>query len=296
MNNLAPILVFTYNRPNHLKNLISSLKKNRLSDKSDLIVFSDNYKNNKDAEYVAEIREYLSTIIGFKDISIIERDFNYGLAQNIISGINEVFMKYNKLIVLEDDLICHEHFLTYMNDALNFYENIDEVMNINGYSYPLEDKNLPQTYFLRQISSWGWGTWKKSWQKINFDNKQIKLHFTKNLIKEFNLNNSYNFWSHFIIHYKNKKKTWAIYWYIALFLNDGLSLFPKNSFISNNGFDGSGENCNIDESYNISFANHTNLEFTNNLQINKYAEESLISFFNNMKKPILSKIKNRLGL
>ena len=41
MNKLAPIVVFTYNRPNHTQRTVESLLKNPLANKSDLIIFSD---------------------------------------------------------------------------------------------------------------------------------------------------------------------------------------------------------------------------------------------------------------
>ena len=182
-----------------------------------------------------------------------------------------------------------------MNEALEYYKNKDEVMNINGYCFPIESKNLPDTFFLRQISSWGWGTWKRSWKKINFDNDLIKSKFNKKLIRKFNLNNSYNFWSHFMINYNKIKSTWAIYWYLAIFLNNGLSLFPKKTLIINNGFDGSGENCDIDNSYKVTMPESINLNLGNVFEVNKEAEDQLILFYKSIKKSILKKILYRIG-
>ena len=76
----APIALFVYNRLDHLKKSIKSLKKNKLSKKSDLIVFSDGYKNNiQNKIEVEKIRGYLGNLTGFNSIKIHEREKNpYG--------------------------------------------------------------------------------------------------------------------------------------------------------------------------------------------------------------------------
>ena len=46
--NFAPIILFTYKRLDTLKKTIISLKKNKEAKKSELIIFSDGYKNEQD--------------------------------------------------------------------------------------------------------------------------------------------------------------------------------------------------------------------------------------------------------
>ena len=45
---LSPIIVFAYNRKDHLKKTINSLKKCNLSKNSKLIIYLDNYKNHNE--------------------------------------------------------------------------------------------------------------------------------------------------------------------------------------------------------------------------------------------------------
>lgn len=46
--NLAPVIVFTYNRLQHTQRLLESLEKNDLAKNTDLFLFSDLYdKGNK---------------------------------------------------------------------------------------------------------------------------------------------------------------------------------------------------------------------------------------------------------
>lgn len=71
-NNLAPICLFTYNRLSETQQTVETLKKNYLSSKSELFIFSDGPKNNNDAQKVKEVRNYLKTIDGFKSVTIYE--------------------------------------------------------------------------------------------------------------------------------------------------------------------------------------------------------------------------------
>lgn len=118
---LAPIAFFVYNRPLHAKKTIESLLRNNLADKSCLYIFSDAPKNDNVIKDVKEVRDYIKTISGFKNIEIIEREKNLGLADSIISGVTYVINKYGKVIVIEDDLVCLNNFLRLVRSRKIFH-------------------------------------------------------------------------------------------------------------------------------------------------------------------------------
>ncbi|MCW8805363.1 MAG: glycosyltransferase [Ignavibacteriaceae bacterium] len=96
MDNLAPIILFVYNRPEHTKRTVESLLKNTLVSRSNLFIFSDAAKNDKDFKNVEEVRNYIRTIKSFNKIEIIERERNFGLANSVISGVSEVINRTAK--------------------------------------------------------------------------------------------------------------------------------------------------------------------------------------------------------
>src|SRR5690554_4203409 len=113
---LAPILLFTYNRPSHTSQTLEALLNNKLSRESELFIFSDGYINNEDKRDVLKVRKLIHSVDGFKNIHIIEHTQNYGLAKNIIQGVTQIVNSYEKVIVLEDDLVTSPWFLTFMNE------------------------------------------------------------------------------------------------------------------------------------------------------------------------------------
>jgi len=241
---LSPIAIFVYNRPDHTKRTIEALKKNELAAISDLFVFSDGPKdNNLSRSQVAEVRQYLKTISGFKSVKIIERLENQGLAKSIIAGVTEIVNIFGRVIVLEDDMITSQYFLQYMNEALDFYNNDDRVISIHAYIYPIKEK-LPETFFLRGADCWGWATWKRGWDLFESDGQKLLDELkSKKLIKEFNFSGSYPYVQMLQDQIAGRNNSWAIRWYASAFLKNKLTLYPGKSLINNIGFDGSGTHC-----------------------------------------------------
>lgn len=122
MQNLAPIALFVYNRPDHTRRTLQYLKQNRLAKQSLLFIFSDAAKDESQKEMVEEVRDIISSVDGFKHVEIVKRRKNLGLANSIIDGVTRLTEEFGNVIVFEDDLISSEHTLKYFNDALKRYE------------------------------------------------------------------------------------------------------------------------------------------------------------------------------
>ena len=248
---LSPIVLFVYNRPEHTRKTVEALQKNFLAKESELFIFSDGSKNESDAVKVEEVRNYIKKISGFKNVTIIERDKNFGLANSIISGVTDIVDKFGKIIVMEDDMISSPYFLKFMNEALDLYENEDKVISIHAYTYPIKEK-LPETFFQKNPGCWGWATWKRGWDMFESDGQKLLDELIKRrLIKEFDFNNSYRFSETLRQQAKGIKDSWAIRWYASAFLLDKLTLYPGQSLIRNIGFDGSGVNSGTSSIYNV---------------------------------------------
>lgn len=245
----APIALFTYNRPAKTKRVLESLMLNAEAKDSDLFIFSDGPKNEKAVEGVRANREYLHS---FRDsllqredwggsITIIEREKNWGLANSLIAGITDLCEKYGKVIVVEDDLILSPFFLKFMNDGLNKYENDDRVASISGFLNPV-DADVPNTFFLRYFACWGWATWKRSWNLLINDSRELlrQLRWKKN---DFNVGGTGPFYGILYCDKVGLNNSWAVRFYASQFLSGKLQLFPGKTLVIQNGTDGSGTHC-----------------------------------------------------
>jgi len=242
----APIALFVYNRPVHTRKTIEALQKNRLSDSSELFVFSDAPKTAEAERGVRQVRDYLHSIDGFRKVTLVEQLENRGLARSIIAGVTRLVEEFGQVIVLEDDLVTTPHFLDFMNAGLERYGADDRVMQIAGYMFPV---SLPPAYdalFLSFISSWGWATWARAWRHFDpLARGYAALRADPIMQRKFDLDGHYRYSRMLQAQQQGKAESWAIRWYLSVFMRQGLALYPRKSLVRNIGFDGSGVNCNV---------------------------------------------------
>ena len=238
----APVALFVYNRPIHTRQTVEALLTNADASKSALYVFSDASRNSSSIKAVTEVRSYIRSITGFKSITIIERENNFGLSNSIIDGVTKLCEEFGRAIVVEDDLQLSPSFLTFMNRALDRYECEEKVFQISGYQFDAPElSELSTAFFLPFTVSWGWATWKRAWD--NFDplaSGWDALSRDKALRNRFNLDGAYDYASMLIRQMSGKSDSWAIRWYWSVFRMNGLILFPPVSLVINRGLDGSG--------------------------------------------------------
>lgn len=241
---LAPILLFVYNRPEHVKRTLSALEQNILAKESELFIYSDAARSPQDETAVAEVRKIIRTALPFfKQVNIIERETNWGLARSIIDGVTTQINHYERVIVLEDDLIVAPYFLKFMNDALDTYQHEEKVGHIQACDFT-QDTSLPDTFLIKWTGSWGWATWKRAWKYFNPDGKALLEELQRRkLTYTFDFNGKYGYTRMLRRQTEGKNNSWAIRWNASLFLNDILSLNVGKSLVQNEGFDGSGTNC-----------------------------------------------------
>ncbi|EOQ88044.1 glycosyltransferase, group 2 family protein [Leptospira yanagawae serovar Saopaulo str. Sao Paulo = ATCC 700523] len=243
----SPILLFVYNRPYHTKRTIESLLKNGEAKNSEIRIYSDGPKSEVDSDGVRDVRNFLQKVKGFQKVTIIEREHNMGLAESIIHGVTEMLELFDRVIVLEDDMVVSKYFLNYMNQALELYCYEPKVACVHAWNYPLTGVQ-PQTFFLRGADCWGWGTWRRAWNIFERDGQKL-LHQiqTRNLVYEFDRKGAYPFTEMLKEQILGKNNSWAIRWYASAFLKDMFCLHPGKPLLQNIGLDGSGTHSGKEE-------------------------------------------------
>ena len=232
----APIVIFCYRRK--IERLIKSLKKNKEAKKSELFIFSDGYKSDLDKEDVLKVRKYINKINGFKRVDVITSDTNKGLGKSIIDGVTNIINKFEKIIVLEDDLVVSSYFLDFMNKSLNLFKEEKNIWSISGYSssIPYLKNYKHEVYLSLRSSSWGWATWLDRWSKTDWRIQDfISLKNNKKKIKKFEKGGN-DLFKMLELQYLGKIDSWAIRWCYSQFKNNTYSLTPKISTTQNIGF------------------------------------------------------------
>ena len=293
-SDLAPIGIPVFNRIEHTKILFNSLLQNELVSKTDIYIFCDLEKNTNDKESVLEVRKYVESLSGFKSKQIVLRDYNYGLADNTIDGINHIFKIHEKLIWLEDDKELSPYFLKYMNQGLNYYEAQKKIMSISGYCFPTDNININDSAVItRLMICWTWATWKDRWAYFDRD-ISIMNKFNRSMKYQFNFENTNLFWRQLVGNKTKRAKTWAIFWYASIFLNNGLCICPLEPLAIDTGSDGSGSNIEKTDIFKNELSKKDNFIFPSVIQENKDYYESLKKYFKSIKPSLFHRLKFRL--
>lgn len=290
MQNFAPIALFVYNRPEHTRRTIKFLQQNLLAEESRLYIFSDAAKNPNNQSLVAEVREIIHSVEGFKHVELIERKSNLGLANSIIDGVSRLVKEYGKVIVFEDDLISSMYTLQYFNDALIRYQDEEKVMHIGAYMYPLKEENLPETFFYRAATSWGWATWDRAWKNFEPDIDLIISRFDQEKKHRFTIDDTMNFWKQIQEFKSGKNNSWAIRWYASIFLKGGLTLNPSKSLINNIGHDGTGIHSGMNDIYHVIINPQPIQSFPEKIEENQLVYHSIKNFLKNRKGSLWQRI------
>ena len=285
MNKITPIAVIAFNRANKLRATLESLAANPLADKSDLFIYIDGPRVNKEgeAEKVQQVRKVAETALGFKSVTIKASDQNKGLAKSIIGAATELLDKYGTVIVIEDDLYISPSFLTYMNTMLEAYKDDPRIMQVTGYSSKI---NHPEQYHCDfylsgRAHSWSWATWKDRWETVDWEVKDFdELAASKEKQKAFceygsDLYGMLKGW------HDGMNNSWYIRFNYAMHKQGRYCIAPIRSLIRNDGFGPGATNTLAYNRYKIDFNADTRLEWSipEKLEFNKKLAKHAVRYW-----------------
>lgn len=239
------IIVFAYNRSVHLSRTLEALRKNEGIDS--IYVFQDGLKEEAHREEWERTKAVICSI-NWCEVNYFFSEENKGLKQSILDGVNYVFRENDAIVVLEDDCVVTANFMSFMRQSLIKYEECKQVYSVSGYAWPLDfSERKYDAYFCGRISSWGWGTWKDRWQKLELNYEMMKeMRADRALSEELAIWGN-DFEDILVGNIREKTDSWAIFWALSVIRNKGLCLNPYESLVLNIGFDGTGVHCGNEE-------------------------------------------------
>lgn len=247
----APIALFVYNRPEHTRRTLEALRCNEGANESVLHVFADGPKPDtapENLQRIAEVRDIISHIDGFKEVHLHIAERNKGLAQSIIDGITEVINHAGRIIVLEDDIETIPQFLPYMNRALDVYENRKDIWTVGGMNVdiklPAEYTAKRDLYLVHRSCSWGWATWSDRWRDIDWEVKDFRQFIANpRAVRRFDRGGE-GMSGMLQARMEGRNNSWAIVYDYHVYKHNGYCIRPVRSFTRNIGMDGSGTHYN----------------------------------------------------
>ncbi len=236
--NPAPVALFVYRRPAHLRRTLEALARNRGASESRLVIFSDGARPG-DEEDVAEVRRICAGVSGFAASELRCSGQNRGLSASVISGVTEMLNESGRVIVLEDDMETAPGFLSFMNKALERFASMPEIGAVHAF-LPDPPGELSRTCLFPGADCWGWGTWQDRWKLFNPDGSELLAELRRRkLERQFDFDNSFPFTAMLADAASGKIESWAIRWKASLFLAGKHMLQSRLPLVRNIGLDGS---------------------------------------------------------
>jgi glycosyltransferase involved in cell wall biosynthesis len=168
--------VFCYNRAAKLRTCIEALLKNPECASMDIVFFSDGYKKEADKQGILEVRAYIDSLTGFRNVIKHYRDRNYSTGPNFQTGLTFLSENYDEFIVVEDDLVVAPNYIKYLLDGLDFYRKDKSVFCITAYVFPIKkDKSYPyDTIVYKRFCSYGWAGWAHRFKTVIWDKDELQ--------------------------------------------------------------------------------------------------------------------------
>lgn len=242
----APVLLVVYNRPAHTRRILECLLAQPEIIDTPLYILSDGGEHKGVKAVRTILRESMPYLP--PDTTLWFNEENKGLAQNIVSGIERVLERHDRVIVLEDDLRLAPYALRWFNDCLDMYKYAPNIAHIHGgtfYDHPC----LSENHLLAFAGSWGWATWREKWVSYwNPDGEALlqELMNYPQLEQRFEYGGYQNFTRMLRHQIEGRNNSWAIRWHASLLLRGQLSANAHPAVVMNDGFDGTGVHSNND--------------------------------------------------
>lgn len=235
MTSPVPVALFAYARPAYLHKVLESLKRNHVP----LVhAYSDGPRNADQESRVAEVRQILRQI-DWCDLTLVERERNYGLGPSIRDGVSRILSEHDRVIVVEDDIVLRPGAYDYVVAALKQFENNSRIMTISMWNHPsIVPDQSQHGFFSRRFVCWGWGTYEWAWKK--YDRTPLDLY---HLCEEKNIR--VLDWGKDIkwqAEHAAERNLWYVGYALTHFLWDKVSYFPEESLTINIGRGPGGEN------------------------------------------------------
>lgn len=250
----VPVALIFFNRPDTFKQVFECVRKNR---PSKLFLIQDGARDSKpsDVEKVAECRTIASHIDWNCEVHEDFSDVNLGCGKRIFTGLTNAFKIVDRLVIIEDDILISDSFLPFCAKLLEKYKEDRRINYISGMNHFGVYDDCPYSYFFSNAGAiWGWATWKRVWDDIDWNLDIISDPYiyktiirngtpyrctigladkAKQLHKEIHEGRNPSFWSFHLLFYA--------------YLQSRINIVPKYNQISNIGLS---DGVHISANYN----------------------------------------------
>ena len=234
----TPVALLIFNRPDTTRAVFERVAEVR---PRQLFIVADGPRRGKpgEEERCAAARKVMDDVDWDCDVEWNIADENLGCRRRVSSGLDWVFSRVDRAVILEDDCIPARSFFRFCDDLLDRYEHDARVMSLCGTNLVPAMKPGPESYyFSRNCYVWGWATWRRAWAHFDVEMTQWPAFRDEGrlqwVVPDDAIRRSYE--RNFQAVYDQELDSWAFAWRFACWSQSGFTVLPVENLISNVGF------------------------------------------------------------
>lgn len=300
-HDLAPIAVFAFNRPDHLRRTLEALAVNDLAAESDVTIFCDGPRHEGEGELTNSVRSVAKSAQGFASVDVVERPHNLGCASSVIDGLKQMFARSEDVIVIEDDILTSKYTLPYLNAALTHFKEQKNIFSISAWAPPKSlfqqsSDDTADIYFVPRFHCWGWASWRDRFEQVDWDVTDYAKFNASPYLRRLYAQQGLDLPVMLDMQMSGELDTWDIRADFSRFMRGMVSVVPRYSYTTNIGMGSGTHTTQAVSAYDndVSLAvQHLNLGVENIYDYDLFRKYASLhvpreNFWGNLKKQIKS--------
>lgn len=234
----VPVLLLSFNRPEKTARVLDQI---RAAAPIRVYAHCDGPRKHVpgEAERVDEVRRLIREKTAGLELHTLFREQNSGIKYGVYGAISWFFDHEPYGIILEDDCLPDPSMFRFCEELLKTYLDDERVMHIgcSNLSEAQMDDVESSYVFSRFSFIWGWASWRRAWQKMDFDMSDLE-HFTGRHpfgADWINAGSQAYLRAKFEDTQTGKNTTWDYQWFYSILISNGICVVPKINLVQNIG-------------------------------------------------------------
>ena len=185
---IAPILLITFNRPDHVRRVMSEILK---AEPQNLYVCQDGPRggNENDKAKCQEVREVIDELTSaykknhkYFTLHTLYQLQNLGCGPGPVAGITWFFENVEQGIVMEDDCLPSPTLIAFESELLETYKDDERISIITGTNALSKWRSYKYDYIFSKtggMTMGSWASWRRAWKYFDWEIKSWGEQETK---------------------------------------------------------------------------------------------------------------------
>lgn len=241
----TPILLITFNRPNHVRRVLAEIRKQK---PAQLYVCQDGARegNENDRVKCQQVRDVIKELVDWPcELHTLYQETNLGCGPGPAAGISWFFEHVESGLIFEDDAVPHPDFFKYAATLLDRYNDNESVRAIGSMNVDTKKWGDGSYYFsMMNRNLCAWATWRRAWKDFDLYLRDVPWRKLDKALKSYGCPfYERDFWLDRLNEAKKDAqggKSWDMQFFMSIWLRQGKGIIPNVNLSSNIGTVGEG--------------------------------------------------------